>query len=986
MYCKVYSSLFVCLILGIANSYGQHSIHQEQLEQYNSLGHANAQYYEQNTTAETVDAFRPKQSCNVNQVVYGWHPYWVGNAYQNYDWNLLTHFSFFSYEIDPNTGDPLTTHGWATSAAVDAALASGNTKVTLTVTLFSDHATFFNNASAQQNCITNLINLVQSRGAHGVNIDIEGLPSAYKTEFTNFMLDLSNQMHTAIPGSEISTVLYAVDWNDVFDFTDMGSVVDHFIIMGYGYYWSGSSNAGPSDPLYHFGSSYNYTLSKTITYYLNKGCPKSKLILGLGYYGREWETSSSSFPSSATSSGVAKTYTQVKNNTSGYYNTTHHQYDNDSYTDVYVYNDGVQKQCFIAMENSLRKRMEHIRTTGIGGMGIWALGYDDGYTELWSAIEDYMTDCYENPCSGTLHDFGGPYKDYYDDEDYTWTIAPSGATAIQLDFTAFDVESGYDYLYVYDGANTAANQIPGSPFSGNTIPPSFTSSTGALTFRFTSDGATTSPGFVANYTCTVDNQAPVTDVTTPSGWVTDDFTVDFTDTDNSGGTGLQYKFYQVSDFDGTEWRANGTRGFFKDAFSSALHPDWTVLTGTWNINNGNLEQSNEAENNTNISALVDQSIADTYLYHFKASIDGSGNNRRAGLHFFADDYTLTNRGNSYFVWFRVDDAKLQIYKVVNDNFGSPVVDLPLTTTAGQVYDFKIIYNSDSGQMDVYQNDQFITSWTDPSPYTNGDYVSFRSGNASFSIEDFNIYRSRGNTANITVGNNEDLRFQNPNPNLPGGNISSIITDNSHNFSPINSEMIDVDWTPALTFNVEDGTGNDIDTTNSSNTLVSHWSATSDPHSDLASYWYAIGTTPGDSNIVNWTHNGLNTVISVNGLSLVHNQDYYFSIRAKNGAGLIEEVVTDGIWVILNASDLSNEKNLVAKVFPNPFQNLVKIQFNTPIKAQLKLYDMHGKVIFEKALQGSMTTLHLDEYQLEKGIYNLQIITPDQTQTIRLIKN
>lgn len=498
------------LLVFTATGQSTKSIHQEELEKYNSLGHVEASHYEAIPNEQLLAT--PKMNCNLEKVVYGWHPYWVGSAYQNYQWDLLSHFSFFSYEVDASTGNALSTHGWSTSAAVDAALASGNTKVTLCVTLFSGHTTFFSSPTAQQTLITNLINLVQSRGAHGVNIDFEGIPSSQTSNFANFMVNLSNQMHSAIPGSEVSTVLYAVDWNNVFDFSIMEPAVDQYIIMGYAYYYNGSSNAGPTDPLYHFGSTYNYTLSRTITYYLDAGCPAEKLVMGLPQYGYEWETATGTVVSATTNSGVARTYAYVKNNTSGNYAAGNHQWVSDAQSDAYIYNDGVFNQCHISMDSAWRKRLDHINNTGIAGIGIWALGYDNGYTGLWSAMNDYLTDCYESPCSGTIHDFGGPLKNYYNDEDYTWTINPPGATALDIDFSLFDIENNYDYLYIYDGPDNNAPQIAGSPFTGTVSPGQFTTSTGAVTFRFYSDGATVRPGFIADYNCVM-QAAPVANFT-----------------------------------------------------------------------------------------------------------------------------------------------------------------------------------------------------------------------------------------------------------------------------------------------------------------------------------------------------------------------------------------------------------------------------------------------------------------------------------------
>ena len=306
-------SLFI-LFLGIfffipiKQSFSQ-SIHQTELDLFNSKGNASAEFYD--TLGGKKKPFIEKDFCNLNKKVYGWHPYWIGSAYQNYQWDLLSHLSFFSYEVNYLNGNAVSTHGWSTSAAANTALANGSTKVTLCVTLFANHTSFLTNSTAKQTLITSLISLISSRGAHGVNIDFEGLPSSQSTNFANFMVDLANQFHTAIPGSEVSTVLYSVDWSSVFNFQIMEPEVDNYIIMGYDYYYSGSTTAGPNDPLYQFGTSYNYTLSRSITDYVEAGCPKNKLILGLPNYGREWSTASLAIPSSTTATGVSRTASGV---------------------------------------------------------------------------------------------------------------------------------------------------------------------------------------------------------------------------------------------------------------------------------------------------------------------------------------------------------------------------------------------------------------------------------------------------------------------------------------------------------------------------------------------------------------------------------------------------------------------------------------------------------------------------------------------------
>ena len=156
-------------------------------------------------------------------------------------------------------------------------------------------------------------------------------------------------------------------------------------------------------------------------------------------------------------------------------------------------------------------------------------------------------------CAAVFTDSGTRYGEYANQLSQTITFKPGTAgNSIKVDFSLFDVEEGYDYLYVYNGATTGAPLL--GTFSGNTLPPSFTSTAanGELTFRFTSDSEVTAPGWVADISCVtkpVVNDAAIASIVTPEflgkKTSTNDVTIRVT---NLGPTPLtNYPvFYQVN--------------------------------------------------------------------------------------------------------------------------------------------------------------------------------------------------------------------------------------------------------------------------------------------------------------------------------------------------------------------------------------------------------------------------------------------------------
>lgn len=151
----------------------------------------------------------------------------------------------------------------------------------------------------------------------------------------------------------------------------------------------------------------------------------------------------------------------------------------------------------------------------------------------------------QTACAGTLYDSGGASADYGANEDAQVTIAPVGASIVDLTFVNFDVEAGqngacnYDYVRVYDGPNTSSPLI--DTYCNNNTPTTVSSTGGSITIVFHSDQGTEDAGFEIDWQCQLSSQAPVADFsvdidTTCTG------IVNFTDLSTNGPTSWVWDF------------------------------------------------------------------------------------------------------------------------------------------------------------------------------------------------------------------------------------------------------------------------------------------------------------------------------------------------------------------------------------------------------------------------------------------------------------
>ncbi len=447
-------------------------------------------------------------TCPLVGRMFGWHA--IGTSSSSYQWALLSDLSYFSYEVDPPTGNAVNASlmaSFATNSTVTTAIANG-TNVNLCVTLFqstTQFPTFFGSATAQSTLITNLINLVVAANANGINIDFEGagLSTTYLTQFTSFMSTLSTALHNAVPGSELSIDLQGTYASSTSLLNGLLPSVDLFILMGYDYYWGGQFYPGPVAPTYQFpGATSDPFGHGNVSNDLNnilKIVDKSKVILGMPYYGRRWRTTNGCvIPANGSAATIStQTYAQFRANTNGYYSNTLREV--NSFNAYHCFTDvsAIPNQQFMDDTISLQKKYDVIKQRGIAGAAVWRLGYDAGYNDCWNLVNKNLSNCAVTPITDTLYDMGGPTGNYHNTENYTFTIAPTGAGTITLSFLSFDLEQGYDSLRIYNGTTTAAPLI--GSFTGNSLPAAISATDGAMTIQFRSDNATTKPGFVAVY-------------------------------------------------------------------------------------------------------------------------------------------------------------------------------------------------------------------------------------------------------------------------------------------------------------------------------------------------------------------------------------------------------------------------------------------------------------------------------------------------------
>lgn len=322
--------------------------------------------------------------------VYGYLAYWDDDL-ASLPWDDLTDVAIFRAAADAS-GNLSETGYWDIADDAVAMAQPYGVRIHLCVALFDPGSiqSLLQSSTARNHLISELQRWESQTGADGINVDFEGLPAAAKTQMVQFVADLDAAV------GDVVLATPAVDWNGSWDYDQLNLHADMFI-MGYDYFWTGSSYAGPSDPLgAGAGTVWNgvnsYSLQWTVNDYLQWGGNPDRILLGLPLYGREWPTNDNNVPTRTTGQGSAVVFSDAWALGAG-------TYEADSAA-RYLRSGG--QQLWFGDEDTVRERIVYARDdAGLAGVGFWALHYDGDDASFWNMVHQEARSGADQPTGPT---------------------------------------------------------------------------------------------------------------------------------------------------------------------------------------------------------------------------------------------------------------------------------------------------------------------------------------------------------------------------------------------------------------------------------------------------------------------------------------------------------------------------------------------------------------------------------------------------------
>lgn len=235
---------------------------------------------------------------------------------------------------------------------------------------------------ARDNFIKNLTDFCVQNNYDGADIDWEYPAKDDRDNFVLLIKDLRDAFNQA--GLKfLSAALPSRDFRNGFDIEGLITYLDWFGIMTYDFHGSWSDHSGHNSPLYSSPLDTCGSIDQSVKYYLSKGMKKEKMLIGIPFYGREFNTTALYLKNEGGSSSLYPN-SNSKLLTEGW------KYEWDGVCNVpFIYNNKEIKLITFEDVNSIKIKSRYVFNNNLGGIIVWALGqdYDGNSTPLLESLK-----------------------------------------------------------------------------------------------------------------------------------------------------------------------------------------------------------------------------------------------------------------------------------------------------------------------------------------------------------------------------------------------------------------------------------------------------------------------------------------------------------------------------------------------------------------------------------------------------------------------
>lgn len=351
-------------------------------------------------------------------VVYGFLPYWILDSISYLQLETLTDIAYFALRINPDgtikkydeegIEDPGYAN-WRNNTDLISLISNSKAygvRFALTIISHEDDITyeFLDCRKCWDTLLAEITDEMEYRGIKDLNMDFELYEQDVKDGYNYKYSQLVNLLNVGLDKRFGNSFVVASTLPDsayrprITDITSLSKASDALFVMAYDFHRPTSDNAGPVAPINGAGIHSEYDISTMLKDYLALA-PANKLILGVPYYGYNWLVTddgpkaeripgedSLGFSMSQSYAHVADTRLEFNPDI---------KWDEEGKVPYFTYfnpEKGTTRQVYYEDKDSLRVKYKLAKDSNLAGVGIWALGYDGGYQELWDLLrEEFST-------------------------------------------------------------------------------------------------------------------------------------------------------------------------------------------------------------------------------------------------------------------------------------------------------------------------------------------------------------------------------------------------------------------------------------------------------------------------------------------------------------------------------------------------------------------------------------------------------------------